>query len=62
MLNLLDNLEHVNIVDRWNQVCKNNNYKLDLNYAESFVKKHLFPEYRKDPDLKAKLKTIFDCA
>lgn len=59
MLNLLDNLEHVNVIDRWFNVCKRGGYIIELNHAVSFVGNHLYPQYKADPQLKEKVKLIF---
>ncbi len=59
MLNLLENIEHVNIIDRWHKVCKQNGVVITLDHAEYFIKQFMFPEYKNDSQLKDKVKIIF---
>ena len=62
MVNLLENIDHVNIIDRWNRVCKREGVGITLDHAEYFIKQFMFPEYREDPQLKEKVKIILEMA
>jgi hypothetical protein len=61
--NILENLEHVNLVDRWIHVCNYANNEADRMYLAERIKKY-FPEYRESDllELSDKLESIFALA
>ena len=57
MKEILDNIKHIGIISRWFRVKA---YKPDeLKYFTGRVKL-LFPEYREDPQLEEKIKSILE--
>jgi hypothetical protein len=56
--NILDNLEHVNIVDRFAKVLNKKGKKVSIQYVTEAIRIYLFPEYRYDPDLENKVQSI----
>lgn len=56
--NILDNIEHINIVDRFTKVLNRKGKKVTIQYVTEAIKVYMFPEYRHDPDLESKVQAI----
>ncbi len=58
MKNLLDNNEHIGIIQRFVEVSKRKGRIMTMERVVFSVANHIFPEYAEDPQLEDKIKSI----
>ena len=58
MKDLIDNQKHIGIIQRFVEVSKRKGRIMTLDRVVYSVANHLFPQYKKDPELVSKIQSI----